>query len=90
MEKTKYHEDAFFTVSLDGIKLTEQQVRNIDRGIKEVVAREIAQIDHQGDLVINQKLNLHPRFSGIRWPIWFGIWIETLDVYRKRFLEQVK
>lgn len=85
MEKTK--NDAFFAVSLDGINLTEDQVQRIDKGIKEVVAREVAQIDHGGDLVINKKLELNPRFKGIRFPIIFGIWIESWDIFRKRHID---
>lgn len=88
MEKLK--DDAFFAVSLDGISLSDAQIKRIDKGIKEVVMREIAQIDHGGDLVINSKLGLNPRFKGFRFPIIFGFWIETYDIFRKRFLDELK
>jgi len=85
MKKTK--NDAFFAVSLDGIHLTDDQIERIDKGIKEVVSREVAHIDHGGDLVINNKLELNPRFKGFRFPIIFGIWIETWDIFRKRNID---
>jgi hypothetical protein len=88
MEKLK--DDAFFAVSLDGIHLTEDQSRRIDKGIKEVVMREIAQIDHGGDLVVNKKLEANPRFNGLKFPIIFGFWIETLEVFRKRMNNGIK
>lgn len=85
MKKAK--NEAFFTVSLDGLNLTDDQIGRIDKGIKEVVAREVAQIDHRGDLVINDRLDLNPRFKGFKFPILFGIWIENWDVFRKRQID---
>lgn len=81
---TTTNDEALFAVSLDGIRLTEDQIRNIDKGIREVVFREIAMIDHGGDLVFNRKLQVNPRFSEIKIPIVWGIWIERLDIFQKR------
>ena len=90
MPNSKHREDAVFTVSLDGIKLSDEQIKRIDLGIKEVVMREIAQIDHGGDLVINRRLELNPFFKGYKWPIWFGLWLQPWDIYRQRLMDQIK
>lgn len=86
METTK--NDAFFAVSLDGIHLTESQIHNIDKGIKEVVMRELARVDHAGDFIVNKKLEANPRFKGFRFPIIMGIWIENYDIFQKRMQER--
>ncbi|MBS7253705.1 hypothetical protein [Flavobacterium branchiicola] len=87
MKTNELKNDALFTVSLDGISLTEEQIKNIDKGIKRVVMSEIAQIDHGGDLIVNKKLELNPRFKGFRVPILWGIWIESFDIFRKRLID---
>ncbi|MBI5915292.1 MAG: hypothetical protein HY842_07940 [Bacteroidetes bacterium] len=87
----KSQEDAVFAVSLDGVNLSDEQLKRIDSGIKEVVMRELAKVDNQGDLVINRKLELNPKF---KLPDWLrplpGIWIEDFDRFRRRSLEQLK
>jgi hypothetical protein len=87
MKTNELKNDAFFTVSLDGINLTNEQINNIDKGIKRVVMSEIAQIDHGGDLIVNKKLELNPRFKGFKLPILLGIWIESFDIFRKRRID---
>lgn len=74
MENSK--NDQLFIASLDDIALSEEQMHRIDRGIKEVVMRELAQIDNQGDLVINSKLALNPRFKdNLKGSRTMGIWV---------------
>ncbi|HMQ59825.1 MAG TPA: hypothetical protein PKE06_04105 [Flavilitoribacter sp.] len=90
MPSGKKIDDAVFTVSLDGIGLSPDQVERIDKGIKETVMRELALIDNRGDLIINRKLEANPKFKGIRLPIWVGIWIEDFDIFKRRLFEQVK
>ncbi|KFF10337.1 hypothetical protein [Flavobacterium hydatis] len=83
MKTNELQNNAFFTVSLDGIKLTKEQINNIDKGIKRVVMSEIAQIDHEGDLIVNRKLELNPRLKGLKLPILLGIWMEPFNNLRK-------
>ena len=87
MKANELQTDCFFTVSLDGIGLTKEQVNNINQGIKRVVLTEIAQIDTGGDLIVNRKLELNPRFKGWKFPILWGIWIEPIEIFRKRLID---
>ncbi len=81
----EYRDDAVFTASLDGIKLSKEQIERIDNGIKNVVLAELAEIDHEGDVVMNRKLDLNPKFDKIDWGgRTHGIWIEDFDRYRGR------
>lgn len=89
MEATKFKDDVVFAVSLEGIKLSDAQVKRIDKSIKEVVMRHVAKIDNQGDFTINKKLSDNPKFvaGGIPLgPIILGIWIETII----RWLDRIK
>jgi len=86
----KIGDNAFFSVTLDGVKLTEEQASNIEKGINKVVMNEIAQIDNRGDLMINRRLDLNPRFKGFNIPIIWGIWIEDFDIFKKRMMETWK
>lgn len=74
-----------FTVSLEGIDLTDEQVKRIDAGIKDVVMREIASVDHRADLAISRKLTVNPLFKTIKIPEWFGIWVLPQSAYQKYF-----
>ncbi len=75
--------DSLFAVALDGVDLNKEQLANIDKGIKEVVMREIAKVDTGGDLVINQKLE--GRLERIDWGgHTMGIWIENIDRFNRR------
>ena len=77
MENSK--NDQLFLVSFDDIPLSEEQMRSIDKGIKEVVMRELAQIDNQGDLIINNKLAGNPRLKELNEKLkgsrTLGIWV---------------
>lgn len=85
METKLEKDDALFMVSLDGVNFSEDQINRINSGIKDVVMREIAQIDNKGDLIVNKRLDLNPRFKGWEWANrTMGIWIEDFDTYRKR------
>lgn len=80
-------DDNQFSVSLNGIELTEKQRKRIDSGIKEVVMREIANIDKQGDFILNSNLRDSPLFGKYELPQHtMGIWIERFDNFRKRLL----
>lgn len=69
-------DDAHFVVSLDGLNLSKKQIASIDKGIRDVVLKEIAAIDTKGDVVINKRLDLNPKTIGVKFPILAGIWIE--------------
>ena len=84
---SKYQENAMFTASLDGVKLSPEQIKRIDKGIKDVIMTELATIDHGGNLMINSRLDQNPRFRKIIWDgRTMGIWIEDYD----KFLERTK
>jgi hypothetical protein len=84
MSISKSKEGPFFTVALDGLNLSDEQLKNIELGIKDVVMREVAKIDHRGDLIINANLALNPRLQGIKLPELFGIWIENMERFKVR------
>jgi hypothetical protein len=77
-----------FEVSLSGLNLTKEQISQIDKGIKEVVMRELAKIDHKGDMVISRvplkqedditlrALNPNPFHIGAT----DGIWVRVKDI----------
>jgi hypothetical protein len=78
-----------FEVSLSGLNLSKEQISQIDKGIKEVVMRELAKIDHKGDIVISgmppkQEDDLALRPSN---PSSFpsgatdGIWVRVKDIF---------
>ncbi|KIO75806.1 hypothetical protein TH53_18490 [Pedobacter lusitanus] len=82
---TNLKHDAIFTVSLDGIGLTEDQILSLDKKIKEVVMHELAQIDNHGDMVVNARLAVNPRLKGWEWVNrTMGIWIEDYSRYLER------
>lgn len=76
MATSKLKDDAVFTVSLDGIKLSKEQIEAINKDIQDLVMRELAQIDHGGDVVISERLKDNPRLKGLEWinRTW-GIWV---------------
>ncbi|MDF1695281.1 MAG: hypothetical protein P1U56_05590, partial [Saprospiraceae bacterium] len=62
--------------------------KKIDSGIKEVVMREIANIDTQGDIIINSNLRKSPVIEKYKLPDHtMGIWIERFDNFRNRWLK---
>ncbi len=67
-----------FAVSLDGLNLSKNQIKQIDHGIKEAVMRELAKIDNKGDLIINRKIESNPKFRGFTFPIILGGWFISL------------
>ncbi|MBO0590589.1 hypothetical protein I2486_04140 [Cellulophaga sp. E16_2] len=77
-------DDVIFTASLDGIKLSTDQIKRIDNGIKNVIMTELAQIDHGGDIVINKKIALNPKLKGFNDLFKYGIWLEDFDRFRSR------
>ncbi|MBA6315158.1 hypothetical protein [Cellulophaga baltica] len=77
-------DDVVFTASLDGIKLSTDQIKRIDDGIKNVIMTELAQIDHGGDIVINKKITLNPKLKGFNDLFKYGIWLEDFDRFRSR------
>ncbi|GAB2563237.1 hypothetical protein [Spirosoma areae] len=54
--------DKTFVVSLEGLELSDEQVKRIEHGIRSVVLNELAKIDNKGDLLLQknfgEKLNL--------------------------------
>lgn len=80
---TKLNKEPFFAVALDGIKFSQEQLNRIDSGIKELVMREIAKIDHKGDIVVNKKIELYPLFEKFKNIKWLGIWINGYKSFRE-------
>ncbi len=88
MENQKLRkDDNIFTVSLDGITLNEDQKNQIDKAIKSAVMVELARIESPKDLIINNNLNLHPRYHNIKKPFIYGIWVESFERYRERLID---
>lgn len=74
-------DDVIFTVALDDVKLSKAQLTRLDKGIRDVVMKHIARIDHGGEIAINRKLDENPKLLGPflpLGPIIFGIWISTI------------
>lgn len=85
MEKHELRKDEnLFTISLDGIKLDDDQKHQINKAIKSAVMVELARLDNSKDLIINHNLDLYPWPIGPRPPFPWGIWIESFDRYRER------
>ncbi len=81
----KLKDDAHFVVSLDGLNLSDEKIEKINRGIRDVVLKEIASIDTKGDLVMNKRLDLNPKTVGFKFPILWGIWLEDFGRRFERF-----
>jgi hypothetical protein len=87
MKKVK--NDNQFSVSLNGIELSDEQRRRIDKGIKDVVMREIASIDNQGDFIINANIAKSPLLEKFKLPPHtLGIWAEQFESYRDRLVNR--
>ncbi len=56
----------YFLVSFDGLDLTKDQKQRIEKNIQELVMKEIALLDHSGDVKISRK------FAGK--PTWEDLW----------------
>lgn len=54
-----------FQVRLDNIKLSTEAKQRIQLGIQQLVLREVAQIDHKGDVLIGRPVKLGPIWNGI-------------------------
>lgn len=86
----KSRSDNQFSVSLNGIDLSDAQRKKIDQGIKDVVMREIASIDNQGDFIINGNIGKSPLIEKFKLPPHtMGIWIEQFDDYRGRLINSL-
>lgn len=64
--KKKSDEESIFLVSLEGLDLSKDQKKRIEEGIKNLVLKEIAGIDFEGDIKISR------RFTGK--PGWEDLW----------------
>lgn len=60
-----------FFVSLEGIDLSEQQLKNIDKGIQNVVLKELSNVDNSQPFIAVRDLTKIPKFPK---PL-PGIWI---------------
>ena len=54
-----------FTAKLEGIKLNDQARQRIVNGVQELVIRELAHVDHKGDLIVKRPIELRPILNGI-------------------------
>lgn len=61
-----------FFVSLEGVDLTDEQLKKIDKGIQQVVLKEISKIDNSKEFIVNQHLGTIPIKPG-KWPFPWGI-----------------
>ena len=77
--KKNIQEDAHFIVSLDGLNLSKKQLARIDKGIKDIVLKEIASMDTKGDVVLNHRILNNPKFTPLKIPELAGIWVENFE-----------
>jgi hypothetical protein len=56
-----------FVVDLEGLKLHEDTIRRIESGIRALVMQEIAKIDHQGDIVVKNKMAQTEATRDVSW-----------------------
>ncbi len=54
-----------FQVRLDDIKLSAAAKQRVQLGIQQLLLKELAQIDHKGDVVIGRPVKLGPIWNGI-------------------------
>ena len=54
-----------FQVRLDDIKFSPSAKSRIQLGIQQLLLKELAQIDHKGDVVIGRPVKLGPIWNGI-------------------------
>jgi len=86
----KSSDDNQFSISLNGIDLSREQRERIDKGVKDVVMRELASIDHKGDFLINTNIGRSPLLDKYKLPPHtMGIWIEQFDRYRERLVNSI-
>lgn len=64
--KKKNDEESIFLVSLEGLDLSKDQKKRIEEGIRNLVLKEIAGLDFEGDIKISR------RFAGK--PTWEELW----------------
>ena len=68
MEKVNY-----FVGTLEGVDLTSKQKDKISSELRELLMKELAQLDHKGDIYIRQNFKKHPLFD---FDTTFGVWID--------------
>jgi hypothetical protein len=68
MEKVNY-----FVGTLEGVDLSDKQKEKISNELRELLLKELAQIDNKGDIHIRQNFNKHPLFD---FNSTFGVWID--------------
>ena len=73
--ETKKH----FFISLEGVDLSNEQLKRIDKGIQQVVLSEISKIDNSSEFIVNQQ----PNKIGLKpgdWPFPWGIIIRKPNI----------
>lgn len=73
--KNKKH----FFISLEGVDLSDEQLKRIDKGIQQVVLSEISKIDNSREFIVNQQLNKIVLKPG-KWPFPWGIIIRNPNI----------
>ncbi len=68
MEKVNY-----FVGTLEGVDLTDKQKEKISTELRELILKELAQIDNKGDIYIRQNFRKHPLFD---FDTTLGVWID--------------
>lgn len=66
MAKEAKKSEDYFLISFDGLNLSKDQKKRIEKNIQELVMKELATIDHGGDITISK------RFTGR--PTWEDLW----------------
>ena len=61
--ESKVKKATTFLVSLEGLNLTKDQEKRIEKGIGEIILKEIAMLDNKTDVAITQKFSLHPTWK---------------------------
>jgi len=54
-----------FVVSLEGLELSKEQKKRIEKGIQDLVLQEIANIDHDVNMKVSKRFTAHPTWEDL-------------------------
>lgn len=77
MAKTIKGNEDYFLISFEGLDLSKEQKKRIVKNIQELVLKEVAIIDHGGDVKISRNFAGRPTWEELwKWGQLAGFWIQ--------------